>query len=145
MQSIEESIRAEIRRHGCATPEILRRIEIALEDRPSAELWILRGDAIQLSDAGTYTLDDAERSYERAIELEPLLPEPYESLGYFHYAVTEDVATAKMSFERAISLGGGESAKAGLRQALAARNRVFEQSAAKINQKYAGLFRRLGQ
>jgi tetratricopeptide (TPR) repeat protein len=146
MQSIEESIRADIRCKGCATPEILRRIESALEDCPSAELWILRGDAIQLSDASTYTLEDVERSYERAIEFEPSLPDPYESLGYFHYAVMDDAEKAKSFFERAISLGGGESAKAGLREALSElRDRAFEQSAAKTNQKYADLFRRLGE
>ena len=146
MPSREESIRAELVGHEGATPEILREIEAALEESPSAELWILRGDAIQLSDGGAYTLADAEQSYARAAELEPSLPEPFESLGHFHFAVMDDAARAKTFFERAIALGGGESARQGLEEAVSElRHLAFEQSLAKVNQKYEGLFRRLAE
>jgi len=146
MPSKEESIRYEIRRRKAATPEILRQIEAALEESPSAELWILRGDAIQLSDGDTYTLADAEQSYLRAAELEPSLPQPYEALGYFHFAVKGDAAKAKTFFERAIALGGDESARHGLEEAvLELRDLAFEESAEKIIQKYAGLFGRLAE
>ncbi len=146
MPGIEASIRSDIRRRGGATPEILRRIEAALEDNPSVDLWILRGDAIQLSDGDAHTLADAEQSYERAVELEPSLASPYESLGYFHYAAMDDAAKAKTFFERAIALGGGESARDGLQEVVSElHDRAFEQSAEKINQRYAGLLRRLGE
>ncbi len=144
MPGKEESIRTEIRRCKTATPEILRQIEAALEESPSAELWILRGDAIQLSQSDTYTLADAEQSYMRAAEFEPSLPGPYESLGYFHSAVMDDAAKAKTFFERAIALGGGEWARHGLEEAVTElRELAFEVSAEKVNQKYGDLFRRL--
>jgi Flp pilus assembly protein TadD len=136
MNTREESIRSEIRRCGKATPEILRRIEAALEESPSADLWILLGDAIQLSEGDTHSLDDAERSYERAMELEPSSPEPHQSLGNFHYAVMDDPAKAKTFFECAIALGGGESSRDGLQEAIAElRRRKFKETVAKINQK----------
>jgi tetratricopeptide (TPR) repeat protein len=113
-----ESIRSDIRVRGGATPEILRQIDAALEERPSAELWILRGDAIQLSDGNTHTIADAEQCYERALELDPSSCEPYQSLGHFHYAVMDDAVTAKLFFERAIALGAGESARDGLREVI---------------------------
>jgi Flp pilus assembly protein TadD len=145
MNTKEESIRSELRRCGKSTSEILRRIEAALEESPSADLWILLGDAIQLSE-GTHTLADAEQCYERAMELEPSSPEPHESLGYFHYAVMDDVAKAKTFFERAISLGGGESARDGLQEVVAElRRRAFLETVEKINQKYSGVFRRLSE
>ena len=146
MPGKEESIRYEIRRRKAATPEILRQIEAALEESPSAELWILRGDAIQLSDGDTYTLADAEQSYLRAAELEPSSPESYESLGYFQPTVMDDAAEAKTFFERAIALGAGQSAKHGLQRAVSElRSGAFKQSGEKINQKYGDLFRRLGE
>ena len=144
MNTREEFIRSEIRRCGKATSEILRRIEAALEESPSADLWILLGDAIQLSEGDTHALTDAERSYERAMELEPLSSEPHESLGHFYYSVMDDAAKAKPFFERAIALGGGESSREGLQRVVAElRRRAFEESVTKINQKYAGVFRRL--
>jgi tetratricopeptide (TPR) repeat protein len=146
MSSIEESIRAEIRSAGRARPEILGRIDAALEQKPTAALWILRGDAIQLSEENTHRLEDAEQSYFRAIDLDPASHEAYEALGYFHYAVMDDAANAKTFFERAIALGGSESAKEGLRDAIAElRRRKFRESLDKINEKYSGLFRRLSE
>jgi hypothetical protein len=146
MPSIEESIRAEIQRAGRASPEILRRIDAALEQNPTAALWILRGDAIQLSDQNTYSVADAEQSYRHAIDLDPASYEAYESLGYFHFAVMDDAATAKIFFERSIALGGGESANEGLRDALAElHHRRFRESLDKIHEKYGALFRRLSE
>jgi hypothetical protein len=146
MNTKEESIRSEIRRVGKATPEILRWIEAALEESASADLWILLGDAIQLSEGDTHTLVDVERSYQRAVELDPSSPKPHESLGYFHYAVMDDAATAKTFFERAIALGGGESSSEGLRDAMAElRRRKFKEVVEKINQKYSWVFRRLSE
>jgi len=146
MKPEEEFIRSEIRRCGKATPEILRRIEAALEESPSADLWILLGDAIQLSEGDAHALSDAERSYERAMDLEPSSPEPHQSLGYFHYFVMGDAAKAKTFFERAISLGGGESSRAGLQEVVTElRHREFEESVQKVNQKYSSVFRRLSE
>ncbi|MEA2161985.1 MAG: hypothetical protein QOK37_112 [Thermoanaerobaculia bacterium] len=141
-----ETIRSAVRRRENVTPETLKEIDAALDSDPSAALWILRGDAIQLSNGDSYDLADVEQSYQRGIELAPSLPEPYESLGYFYFAVMDDAAKAKPYFEHAIALGGGESAASGLQEAVAEiRDRAFQQSAAKINRQYAGLFQRLGK
>src|SRR5947208_3007816 len=88
----------------------------------------------------------AEQSYLHAIDLDPQSHGAYESLGYFHYAVMEDAATAKTFFERSIALGGGESSSEGLRVAVAElRKRKFKEVVDKINQKYSGVFRRLSE
>jgi Flp pilus assembly protein TadD len=146
MSSPEKFIRAEMQGAGRATPELVRRIDAALEHNPTATLWILRGDAIQLSDEATYSLSDAEQSYLHAIELDPASHQAYESLGHFHYAVMDDAATAKTFFERAIALGGGESLSEGLRNAVAElRKRKFKEAVDRINQKYSGVFRRLSE
>lgn len=49
--------------------EALLRIDRELGSDASAQMWVLRGDAIQLSD-GTYSPDEAESSYRRAIEMD---------------------------------------------------------------------------
>src|SRR4051794_6101928 len=58
-----ELVRAQIEEEARVSPTTLRMIEDQLRRRPTPELWILLGDAIQLSDDGTFTLLDAERSY----------------------------------------------------------------------------------
>lgn len=88
-----------------------------MRSRPSAELWILRGDAIQLSDGEDYELDDAEASYRNAIQLDPDCAAAYESLGYFTYAVLDDARASLQFFQKAISLGAGPSAQQGLQDA----------------------------
>lgn len=112
-----DRIRDEIRRDGGASNDLLRRIEDELRSHPSAELWILRGDAIQLSDGEDYELDDAETSYRNAIQLDPGCAAAYESLGYFTYAVKDDARASLQFFQKAIALGAGPSAQQGLQDA----------------------------
>jgi hypothetical protein len=111
-----EQIHDNLMRNEKALPRDLELIEAAIREFPDlAELWILRGDLIQLSDeGGVSTLRDAETSYLKAIELEPENPEGYESLGFYYDVVMADPVTAKAQFERAIDLGAGESAQEGL-------------------------------
>jgi Flp pilus assembly protein TadD len=106
--------------YGSALAEDLGLIEAALTKYPnSAELWILRGDLIQLSDHdGVYSLKDAEASYLKAIDLEPANPEGFQSLGFFYDAVLDDPKRAITQLERAISLGAGSAAREGLANVL---------------------------
>lgn len=97
---------------------LLAEIEDELQRQPSAELWILRGDAIQLSDGNFRNLPDAEASYHEALAVDPESADAYESLGYFTYAVKDDARGALPFFQRAIELGAGASAHDGLREAL---------------------------
>ncbi len=119
-QSIAARIRAMVRTEGVATRKALMGAETALVRFPgSATLWCLRGNLIQLSDdVDTYDLEDAERSYLKAAELEPANPEPVEELGHFYDAIMDDPARAEPFFRKAISLGGGRSAEEGLAQVL---------------------------
>ena len=110
-------MKSAISRAEHASPEMLDEIEDELERDPSAELWILRGDAIQLSDADDSDLDDAARSYLEAIELDPNSADAYESLGHFTFAVNDDARGSIEFFRKAIELGAGASAREGLREA----------------------------
>jgi tetratricopeptide (TPR) repeat protein len=113
-----DNMRSEIARAGYASPSVLARIEQELARETSAELWILRGDALQLTEGDELDLQEAENSYLKALELEPGSAEAYESLGYFTYGVKDDARASLPYFQRAIELGAGESAHAGLREAL---------------------------
>lgn len=93
-QNFVERVRESIREQDGASDDILRQIDEELERRPSAQLWILRGDAIQLSEGEGYELEDAEESYHRAIELDPGSPDAYESLAFFVFAVKDDAQSA---------------------------------------------------
>ncbi|HEY0140914.1 MAG TPA: hypothetical protein VGF48_08460 [Thermoanaerobaculia bacterium] len=111
-------IKNEIFRAEEASPAVLAQIDEELERQPSAALWILRGDALQLSEDDEYDPQDAETSYLKALELDPQSAEAYESLGHFTFAVNDDARASVQYFQRAIELGAGESAREGLREAL---------------------------
>jgi predicted Zn-dependent protease len=112
-----DRIRDEISRDKGASNDLLRQIDDELRLHPSAELWILRGDAIQLSDGEAYQLDAAETSYQHAIQRDPSCAAAYESLAHFTYAVKDDARASLEFFRKAISLGAGSSALEGLRDA----------------------------
>jgi len=112
-----DRIRDEIGRDEGASKDLLRSIDEELQRDPSAELWILRGDAIQLSDGEGYELDDAEISYWNAIQRDPYSAAAYESLGHFTYAVKDNARASLQFFRKALSLGAGPSAHEGLRDA----------------------------
>ena len=120
-------LRIQIFESGEASASILEQIASELERAPSAELWILRGDAIQLSDGSAYSLNDAEISYFRALELDPLSAEAHESLGHFTFAVKDDAVASIKHFREAIALGAGPSAEQGLQ---AAETEIAESSSA---------------
>lgn len=111
-------VKAEITQAGGASLSILADIERELQREPAADLWILRGDAIQLSDGAEYALEDARTSYLRAFALDPYCADAYESLGHFTYAVEDDARGSVHYFQRAIELGAKETARQGLREAM---------------------------
>jgi tetratricopeptide (TPR) repeat protein len=109
-----EEIRRKIADAGGTSPALLKEIDRELTQRPSASLWVLRGDALQLSDGGATALDEAERSYREALDLDPNFGEAYEALGHFVFAVRDDAAASSAYFRRALELGAGQSALEGL-------------------------------
>lgn len=96
---------------------LLREIERELHRHPSAELWILFGDAIQLSDRHD-SLEEVERSYRRALELDPSSADAHESLGHYLFAVKADTRGSLRFFQRALELGAGVTAREGLSAAV---------------------------
>ena len=110
-------IKNEITRAEGASGEILAQIEEELDRAPSAELWILLGDAIQLSDDDEVDLDDVEASYLAALELDPNSADAWESLGHFAFGVADDARAAAEYFRAAIKHGAGAGAREGLAEA----------------------------
>lgn len=112
-------IKSEISRAEHASPSVLAEIEDELAIRPSAELWILRGDALQLGDDedDEDVIEEIESSYRQAIELDANSADAYESLGHFLFSVHDDPGASLDFFRRAIALGAGASAREGLKEA----------------------------
>jgi len=117
---IANSIRARVTAPADVTVELLEQVESGVTRYPaSVGLWLLRGALIQLGeDDPRWSLEDAERSYLRAAELAPDDPEPLEELGYYYDCVLDDPARAEPFFRRALAIGGGQSARQGLRDVL---------------------------
>jgi hypothetical protein len=100
--------------------EPLRLVEEAIVAFPlSPKLLCMKGDLIQLSDGKAYDLSDAAACYDRAASIDPSFAEAFESLGYFHDVVSDDLERAESAFRTAIALGGGPDAYAGLARVLA--------------------------
>lgn len=96
------------------SPAMLAEIDGALQRQRSADLLILRGDALQLTDGGEGNLEEAEKSYREALAIDPHSAAAHEALGYFIFAVKGDSRGSLGFFRRAIELGAGASAHEGL-------------------------------
>jgi hypothetical protein len=104
--------------------EALRLVEEAIVAFPrSSKLLCMKGDLIQLSDGCGCSLSDAAGCYERAASMDPSCAEAFESLGFFHDVVTNNLEQAELAFRSAIAVGGGPDAHAGLARVLAERGR----------------------
>jgi tetratricopeptide (TPR) repeat protein len=128
IRAIEEQTPAIGSRHQASSAG-LRLVERALAEHPqSSRLWNRRGDLIQLLDEnlGSYSLEDARDSYERARAADLNDPEAYESLGYFFDAVDEQLDEAERMFRKAIELGAGAGSWVGLARVLAEMGRRDE-------------------
>ncbi|GAA4466908.1 hypothetical protein [Novipirellula rosea] len=84
----------------------------------SARLWNLCGDSIQLSDGDRYSLDNARKCYETAIQRSPDDPEAYESLGFWH-DIENDFETSAKYFRLAIQRTKSDVPRLGLARVLA--------------------------
>ena len=121
LDRLYDRIRARIKGdpRGFSTRADLTDIDRALERAPSSvRFWMLRGRAILLcDDEDAPPLDEAVRSFDQARRLSPHDPAPHIELGHYFDAVAGDPARAAAHFERALALGGGDEAEAGLREA----------------------------
>ena len=102
-----DSIRDALPKEGFGSSWHVDMADEALRQYPeSTRLWCLRGDLIQLSDDvdDGRELTDAQRSYERALEIDPECVEAHESLGHFFDAVEPDAERSRHHFSRAADL-----------------------------------------
>ena len=112
----EEDYVKELSRRACECDEVtIETIGVADEAvaafTRSPRLWCMRGDLIQLGCEGIrHTLEDARKSYERALELESDNIEALESLAHFFDAVVPDPAAAESYFLKAIERGTSKEA-----------------------------------
>jgi Tfp pilus assembly protein PilF len=125
--NIVKAAREALASHSEAIPTALRLVEEGLLHFPkSAQLWVLRGDLIQLGSADlTYSLNDALSSYRAALEHEPGSAGAHEAIGRFLDAVYDSPTEAEPYLRKAVQLGGGRSAEkalAGVLEQLASGN-----------------------
>lgn len=123
-----EKIKSLLPKEGDVTVEVLEMMEKALVEYPeNAEFWCWRGDLIQMSSHDAdYELEDALKSYKRAIEIDPLNAEAYESIGYYEDVIMDNQASAENPFRKAIEFGAGRDSYYGLARVLAELNRATE-------------------
>lgn len=125
----EDRIRTMVQSADGATARSVADIESALSEHPlSARLWDLRGDVIQLlgEPIEAYDLQEALRSYQRAVELDPQYARALESIGHYLDAVEDRPADAEEWFRRALECGDSSSAWSGLARVLAQLGRRSE-------------------
>ena len=106
---------------GLSAEAAFHEVELALGLEESAELWLLRGHYIQLSDEALglpeepgEPLSEVRRSYERALELEPENPEPYEELGRY-FELEQEPLKAREYYRLALQRGAREDCARALR------------------------------
>jgi tetratricopeptide (TPR) repeat protein len=123
-----QKLKSLLPKEGEVPVEVLELMEKAVADYPdNDELWCWRGDLIQMASLeANYELDDALKSYKRALEINPSNAEAYESVGCYEDAIMSNPASAESSFRKAIELGAGQDSYYGLARVLAELNRNTE-------------------
>lgn len=94
----------------------------------SAELWCLRGDALQMATDLTMSPfpEEALACYERALDIDPASIEALESKGFFLDVAYDDFQAAERAFRQALALGGSVDTYVGLARVLAQAQRKQE-------------------
>ena len=64
-------------------------------------LWVLRGKCIQLAEGTSLPLDEAKKSFQRALELDENCLEAWIELGYYLLCVEDDAQEASTIFQNA--------------------------------------------
>jgi tetratricopeptide (TPR) repeat protein len=77
----------------------------------SAKLWVMRGDLLQLGPENSpYPLEESLASYKRALEIDPLFAEAWQSAAHFYDAVMADPQAAAPFFREFERLSGRPAA-----------------------------------
>jgi len=103
---IINKIKSNFLKSGSITKKDLLKIDHLVKENPSSpSLWCFRGDLIQLSNGGSYwNLNDALKSYRRAIALDSNYQEAYIEATYYHYAVHNSPKRAMKYLQKALKI-----------------------------------------
>lgn len=98
--------------------EALSRMDELGEDSLTPSLWVLRGRCIQLAEGTSFPLDEAKKSFQRALELDEHYLEAWIELGYYMLCVEDNAKEARAIFQNArrVLAGYEEEIQEGLRQ-----------------------------
>jgi len=111
IQKIKETIDTE----GNPSRVTLDMIEQALRELPhEPDLWCWRGDVLQRVETDDYPDSSITDSYHRAIAVDPLSYEGYESLGYYFDVFENDPKKAESWFRKALELSDSVDSFVGL-------------------------------
>jgi tetratricopeptide (TPR) repeat protein len=123
-----ETLERLISKNAPATLEQLALVDEAVRVFPqSPRLLCMRGDLVQLAPTDSpRAVAEALQSYLRAIEVSPGFANAYVETGYYYDVHEDDPAQAESFFRRAIELGAGVQAYAGLGRVLAELGRKQE-------------------
>lgn len=121
MTSAEEDIRRALKEERLSVDQALLRVRDLLSSGEARGLLVFQATLIQLSEVPGLTLQEAQRSLERAVALAPEHPEAYEELGHFFDAVVPDPQKAEKMFRMALQRGAGEACQRALDELLAER------------------------
>ena len=115
----ELQIREGLRSGRLSPNEALVLVRAKLAAGETSSLLVLQGILSQISEEPGATLEEAQASFERAVELAPDNPEPYEELGHFFDAVMSDREKAERFYRLALDRGAGPSCREALDELLA--------------------------
>lgn len=81
--------------------EALSRMDEIGPESWTPTLWVLRGKCIQLAEDTSLPLDEAKKSFQRALELDANCLEAWIELGYYVLCVEDDAQEASTIFQNA--------------------------------------------
>lgn len=71
----------------------------------SSELWLIRGNLIQLGDEDCpYGLEEAATCYQKAVEINPDYVEAWEEIGHYYDIIEPNKAISLKAFQKAEEL-----------------------------------------
>ena len=114
---------AELRERETCSDDLLRVENVLSKHADCARLWDLCGDLLRLFAVHTNGNDAsklrARECYETAVGISPDDYLPYESLGFWHDTIEDDIGKSYDYFEKALALGNRDSTRIGMSRVLA--------------------------
>lgn len=128
-KQITEELRGKWRESGKieTTPEMIVEVEVALARHSDCpDLWILKGNMIEMTGDNGPPLDLALESYQKAVEVSSSCGEGYAEIGHYHDVITENLEEAESAFRKSIEISETDDALMGLARVEAQLDRKEE-------------------